>query len=86
MIEEIKRTAYKGFFLFNDIEDYALKTRNRAVVLANIAEDNSQKRLISPKGASLILGYFQQIPSDEREDVKNKFSETMTERGYRLAA
>lgn len=86
MIEEVKRTAYKGFFLFNDIEDYALKTRNRAVVLANLASDNSEAQRISPKGAALILGYFQQIPSDEREDVKNKFAEAMTERGFRLAA
>lgn len=85
MIENIKRTAYKGFYLFNDIEDYILKTRNRAVVLANIAQDNSQSSLINAKGISLILGYFQQIPTDEREDVKIKFSETMLERGFKLA-
>jgi hypothetical protein len=78
--------TYRGFELFNDIEDYELKTRNRAVVLANMAEDHSKNRLISPNGASLILGYFQAIPSDEREDVKNKFSETMSERGFRLTA
>lgn len=85
MIENIKRTAYKGFCLFNDIPDYILKTRNRAVVLANLAEDNQQEGKINTKGAALILGYFQQIPTDEREDTKNKFVESMKERGFPLA-
>jgi hypothetical protein len=82
----IDKSTYKGFELFNDIADYVLKTRNRAVVLANIAEDNSKSRLINAKGASLILGYFQQVPADEREDVKNKFASVMAERGFRLVA
>ena len=82
----IDKNTYKGFELFNDIADYVLKTRNRAVVLANIAEDNSKSRLINAKGASLILGYFQQVPADEREDVKNKFASVMAERGFRLVA
>jgi hypothetical protein len=86
MIENIKRTAYKGFCLFFDIEDYMLKTRNRAVVLANMASDNSESSLINAKGAALILGYFQMIPPDEREDVKKSFSENMVERGFRLTA
>jgi hypothetical protein len=81
---EQNRNTYKGFELFNDLTDYVLKTRNRAVVLANIAEDNAKNRLISPKGASLILGYFQQVPEQEREDVKIKFSETMAQRGFKL--
>lgn len=86
MTEKIKRTAYKGFCLFSDIEDYALKTRNRAVVLANLADDNSEARRITAKGAALILGYFQQIPTDEREDTKKAFSENMIQRGYLLTA
>ena len=86
MIEQKQRTAYKGFCLFNDIEDYALRTRNRAVVLANIAQDNSEGSRINMKGASLILGYFQHVPTDEREDVKGKFAEDMVARGFRIAA
>ena len=85
MIENIKRTAYKGFHLFNDIPDYILKTRNRAVVLANLAQDNQQEGKINAKGAALILGYFQQIPTDEREDTKNQFVQSMKERGFPLA-
>lgn len=87
-MNEVNKTypTYKGFELFNDIEDYILKTRNRACVLANIAEDNAKSSLINARGASLILGYFQAIPSDEREDVKNKFAETMAERNFKLVA
>ena len=79
------QNEFKGWSLFKDIEDNVLRTRNRAVVLANIAEDNTQKRLISPKGAALILGYFSRIPDNERLGVKERFSETMIERGYNLA-
>lgn len=76
--------TYKGFELFNDIEDMALRTRNRAVVLANLAEDNTKNRLISAKGASLILGYFMSIPQEERKDVSDEFAKTMQARGFRL--
>jgi hypothetical protein len=84
MTDNIKRNTYKGFELFNDIIDKTLRTRNRAVVLANIAEDNAKSKLISPKGAALVLGYFQQVPPDERHLVKEKFKECLTERGFRL--
>lgn len=78
---------YKGFELFNDIEDEALRTRNRAVVLANMAEDyiNKEKR-ITPKGALLILGYFANIPEAERASVRDAFSNNMKQRGFALVA
>lgn len=76
---------YKGFSLFNDIEDLALRVRNRAVVLANIAEDHTNKaRRISPNGAALILGYFNRVAKEERDMVKNAFAENMKQRGYAL--
>lgn len=84
MNDQIKRTTYKGFELFLDIVDNKLRTRNQAVVLANIAEDNSKNRLISPKGASLILGYFQQVPEEDRNTVKDLFKENMISRGYAI--
>ena len=62
-----KRDDFRGFSLFSDIEDYVLRVRNRACVLANMAEDNSKSSLINAKGVSLILGYFQQVPEDERD-------------------
>jgi hypothetical protein len=73
---------FKGFNLFNDIEDEQLRIRNRAVVLANIAEDNTKKALLSPKGAALVLGYFNCIPQEERGAVKDSFAKNMQERGY----
>lgn len=75
---------YKGFSLFNDIEDVALRTRNRAVVMANIAESNSRERKISAGGMGLIIGYFDKVPKTERKEVMTKFIQAMKERGYEL--
>ena len=87
MNQENQANEYKGFGLFNDIEDSELRARNRAVVLSNMAEDYTNKtKKINTKGASLILGYFMQIPLEERNIVKEKFAETMLSKGYILAA
>lgn len=80
------KNNYKGFELFNDIEDDVLRTRNRACVLANIFQDNSKNAKTTPKGASLILGYFKEIPENERKPVQERFVESMRERGFRIAA
>lgn len=81
-----KKTTYKGFELFNDIEDRELRARNQACVLANISEDNSRNRLISPKGAALVLGYFQQIFEGDRDIVKTKYKDQMNQRGFKIVA
>ncbi len=73
---------FKGYSLFNDIEDKALQTRNRAVIMCNIIEQNTKKRLITPRGAALVLGYFQAIPEVERKEVQDKFDVMIKERGY----
>lgn len=67
---------------FKDIKDEKLKTRNRAVVMANIYEDNAFKDGITPAGAALLFGYFKQIPDDERAIVFEAFKENMAERGF----
>lgn len=77
--------TYQGFNLFNDIEDFDLRTRNRAVVLANIYEDNCENGKVSGKGALTILNYFQKIPEGERMAVQDKFSEDMRLRGFKVA-
>lgn len=83
-----KYNDYKSYSLFNDIEDVELRNRNRAVVLANIAEDNIDRKSkrVSVKGANLILGYFACVLDTDREDVKNKFSDNMKQRGFALVA
>lgn len=77
---------FKGFSLFNDIEDAELRNRNRAVVLANIACDNMKSKLISSKGSGLVLGYFGLVPVEERDNVQERFKVEMTNRGFQLVA
>lgn len=74
---------YKGFSLFNDIEEFDLRNRNRAVILANIMEDNlTAKKKVTSKGSSLILGYFLNVPEGERKSVRDRFAKAITERGF----
>ncbi len=75
-------TQYKGFELFDDITNDVLRVRNQAVVMANIAEDNSKNGFISPKGTSLMLGYFQQIPDKDKTAVNERCKEFMRERNF----
>lgn len=77
---------YKGFSLFFDIEDTVLRSRNQAVVLANMAESNSKNRRITPNGAGLIIGYFDKIPKEERKSVYDKFVVEMKARGFEYAS
>lgn len=79
------KNEFKGFSLFNDIEDISLRNRNRAVVLANIADDNNKNNMISAKGGALILGYFQSLPEEDRANVRDQFAQQMRERGYTVA-
>lgn len=75
---------YKGFELFNDLEDQFLRNQNRGVVLANIAEDNAQDQRISNRGAMLILGYFASIPEEDRDEVRMRFANTLRQRGWKI--
>ena len=79
------QNEFRGFSLFSDIEDAELRARNRAVVLTNIAEDNKTKdKKISSKGAMLILGYFSNIPQEERKEVSSRFATEMNARGFAI--
>lgn len=73
---------YKGFDLFDSINDVALRTRNQAVVLANIAADHSKNKKITPAASGIILGYFNQIVPEDRKSVEVQFTQAMKERGY----
>ena len=81
-----EKNEYCGFSLFNDIEDVELKTRNRAVIMANIAEQYIMPLTfkIAVKGASLIVGYSCCIPKEERGVVFEKFKTIMQERKFIL--
>lgn len=83
--ENLMQNEFKGFSLFSDIEDVNLRTRNRAVVLANMAEDNkTPDKRITPKGVALMLGYFSLIPNEERNDCNAKFAQEMNDRGFAI--
>lgn len=82
----LNKDMFKGYSLFNDIEDIDLRTRNRAVILTNLASDHTKNKLISAKGAGLILGYFGLIPENERKGVEGAFKEGMKQRGFILQA
>jgi len=80
---------YKGYALFSDVEDTKLRTRNRAVVMANIYEDNPDavnKYSVSQKGALLIFGYMDKVPEAERAELVTAFHSQMEERGYQSVA
>jgi len=80
---------FKGYSLFNDILEVGLRTRNRAVVMANMYEDNPDlrdKTTTSKKGALLIFGYMDKVPDGERNDLLEAFYEQMNERGYQSVA
>lgn len=73
---------FKGFSLFNDVEDAALRTRNRAVILRNIVEQNTRDAKVTQKGSVLAIGYFNCIPEIERKDVLVQFEKFLKESGY----
>jgi hypothetical protein len=77
------QNEFKGYSLFNDIEDFDLRNRNRAVILANIMEDNlTAKKKVTGKGSTLILGYFMNVPEVDRKTVRDRFAKAITERGF----
>jgi hypothetical protein len=77
-----KNLTYKTLPLFDEIEDSALRTRNRAVIMANVSEQHTKDNKINVKGVALVLGYFNSIPEDERAGLYTEYEKTMKERGY----
>lgn len=72
---------YKGMPLFNDVEERSIQTNNRAAVMANTMQEHSQKSKVSPRGLSLILGYFNELPVFDRAAVNEAFKEQLVQRG-----
>lgn len=82
----MQRDNFKGFSLFNDVEDVSLQTQNRARVLFNIAEDHIKSKRINQKGVALILGYFNCIPEEDRLSVQTRFKDLMLKNGFIMEA
>ena len=70
--------------LFNDVEDLALKSNNRAAIMANLFEDNMLpgNRNTSSKGAAHIMAYYLLIPRGERKLACTFYKDMMNERGF----
>jgi 2,4-dienoyl-CoA reductase-like NADH-dependent reductase (Old Yellow Enzyme family) len=82
-----QKNEINGYSLFNDIDDENLRIRNRAVVMANMCQNNMKKDKISPKGMALVVGYFNAIKDAvERSKTIAKFEIMMEERGYAKAS
>lgn len=84
---------YKGYSLFSDVEDAALRAHNRGVVMANVLEENLQVDLDNPLRAipsvaatAAVLGYFNAIPALERRVAHDAFTAELTKRGIRYGA
>lgn len=58
---------YRGFALFNDVEDVTLRNKNRGAVLANIIEDGMNGSKIRHAATADVIGYFSNIPKEDRK-------------------
>ena len=74
---------YRGYGLFNDVEDKDLQTHNRARILMNIMEDHSQGDKVTGMGAVICVGYFKALPEEDRTAVHAKTAALMLEKGLR---
>jgi hypothetical protein len=78
----MQNDIYKGFTLFNDVTDAQLRNYNRSVIMSNIAEFNIKQEKITKKGASLIIGYFDLIPDEDKKQVYASFEARMKEKNF----
>lgn len=63
--------SVRGYSLFNEIEDKDLQSRNRAVVLANIIEDNMHEKSGAVTPACMVITgeYFKAIDTKDAAAV-----------------
>jgi hypothetical protein len=81
--EEVK--TYKGYSLFNDIENFSLRSKNRGVIMVNMIEENFDKTVkkVSTRGLSLVVGYFTSIPELERKAAHDFLIQELDLRGIK---
>jgi hypothetical protein len=76
---------YKGYSLFNDVEDKGLQERNRGVVLANLAENGMSGDKVRHSATADIIGYFQEIPDADKLGVLNVMKATLEDRNITIS-
>lgn len=74
---------YKGYHLFNLVDDLETRANNRGAMLCNIYEEFSRADGTSSSHAmALIMGYFNEVPEDERDRVREFFIVHANDRGF----
>ena len=72
---------HNGYDLFMDVTDKQLQQRNRAVVMWNMFEDNSEGGKANAKGLYSMMNYMQLIPEGEKMGVVSTLRQLMEGRG-----
>jgi len=72
----------EGYSLFNDIENFELRARNRAIIMANILEDNFYKNRVSRKGLMIVKKYLKCLPILEQDAATSYLTQVLKERGF----
>jgi len=75
---------YKGFSLFDDLDNANDRAVNRGRIMANIVVDHQRDGKFSPKGMALSGGYMRSIPAAERKAALAQFIFAMRKEGFAL--
>ena len=78
--KEERPDNFNGYPLFNDVEDFELRTRNRGIIMANIMEDNTTDGIVSSRGIKDVTGYYSKVPAHEMQAVYDQCTASMAER------
>lgn len=71
---------FNGYSLFTDLEDKEAQIYNRARVMKNIMMDNSKDKVVNAQGKFLIIGYMNQLPTEDRAAVYSKLEELLKQK------
>ena len=82
-MSEEKVNSIQGYPLFNDTEDKHTQRQNRAVILANIIEDNlyDDTGVVTQTGMLYSLQYWDQIPDEEKKVIYEMLKREVSGRG-----
>ena len=80
---DVENSIYKGYSLFTDPECTDLRHRNRGMVMANIIEDNIEDEIISYLGTALLIGYYTNIPDEDKLAAHKECEQALDRRGVK---
>lgn len=81
--QDVLPKKYKGYHLFNLVDDFETRANNRGAMMCNIyGEFSFADGKASPHAMSLILGYFNEVPDADKERAMEFFSVHAKDRGF----